>query len=246
MKPKDRTFINEKNINSARIISPQPATPIFTFENKFSPQEPLILRPRSYAKHYDDSPFATISDVNVPVDVALNKKDCLIWFGVLNTKHNRKLNKFPARDPKPSSMLTARDKKIEKIAELLEEKLSVRKISELTGKSRTFVASIQNEVRMTGHVTMYDFENPFSIKPEGRKFLQKYFRDEGNRGNGLRQLVLDYELKFPGLRIDRTQAKMEIKRVGFRFYRTSWVKESYYKAPPTKSELLRGAQIFLS
>jgi hypothetical protein len=241
MKPKDQRFINEKNINSARIISPQPATQIFHFENNFSPKEPLILTSRCYAKHYDNSPFATISDLNVPVDIALNKERLPDWFGDLSTKHNRKLNKFPARNPEPSSILTARDKKIQKITELLEEKVSVRKIYEMTGKSRTFVTSIQNELRMTEHVTLYDYENPFSIQPEGRKFLQKYFRDEGNRGKGLRKLVLDYELKFPGLRIDRTQAKMEIKRVGFIFYRTRWVKQSYYKAPQTKSELLRGA-----
>jgi transposase len=128
----------------------------------------------------------------------------------------------------------------------LEDKRSVNWIAKRLGKSWNYVDRISQEFLVTGSVTLYDFGNPYHITKEGREWVGQYYVNESHTGNSTKELVFDYEKHWTGRKIELQDVRKIVKKAGFRFYRSTWVKPPKYKAPPTKAELANGARLWIS
>jgi hypothetical protein len=93
---KERKEQNERNMDSQRIVSLQEQSPMFHFENGFSPEFPTQLRTRSYRKVYEDEHYADIGMVNVPGDYLDNKLAVLRYFQGFTVAINTKKLRHPA------------------------------------------------------------------------------------------------------------------------------------------------------
>jgi hypothetical protein len=228
----ERKRQNELNMTGPRIHSIQEATPIFTFENSFTPENPLTFRTRSYLKTWEDDHFCNMGYMNVPSDFKDNKLMALKFLATLPQLANTKVYRFPQKQKLPKG-LTRRDRKISRIIESIERGDSTNKIAKAVGRSWTFVNSVREELSMTGTVTMYDYQNPYGIDSESIHWAKEYFDIKAHTGNSTHDLVKDYGVRFPGKKILVKTARLVVKSAGFRFYRSTWVQKEKYKAPPT-------------
>jgi predicted transcriptional regulator len=219
---------------------------MFHWENSYKPPNELILRSRSYRKVAEDEVFANIGMINIPSDTKKNKLDVLKYFSQYSDIIKPKKHLCPRPNPVIKQKLSKTDKKIYKAREMLLESKSVNLIAKTIGMSWNFVNSIKKELVDTGGVTLKHWHNPYLITPEGKAFVVKYYEERDNTGKSSTQITIDYTARFPNRKIKVIDARLILKNAGYRFYRSSWIKLEYYKAPATKSEILQGARIWIS
>jgi hypothetical protein len=219
---------------------------MFHFENSFMPPDQVTLRGRSYGKVAEDEIFANIGIINVPSEISKNKIDVLKYFSQFPDIIKPKKHLFPTPNPLIQKKLSKTDSKIYQARQMLLDSKSVNVISKKIGMSWNFVISIKKELVDTGSVTLKHWNNPFLMTPESKDFVIKYYEKKENTGKSSTQLTIDYKARFPSMKINVTDARLILKNTGYRFYRSSWIKLDYYKAPATKSEILQGARIWIS
>ena len=242
----ERYHIYERNLTAKTITSGVISSGFYSFENGYCPNRGSMLKRHSCYK-------SNVGDVwiNPKQMCDISTKEEKFLYAEQRLKNLAIIQGTPIEKPKPKGkrylpMVSQKDRKIQRILDLMQAGKTNWEIRQITGSSFKFVKRVMDDAQILGIVRWNDKFNPYIINKERRVFIETFYMDFNKCGYSIADLIECYKKKFRGYDVMKNTVRNIIKKKGFFYYNTKWnPPNSSGKKPPTANELTKGASALL-